>query len=290
MDPATLTAHDLDHYRQQGFLLVEDCFTADELQALVDAATALTDTEVSSALSDWRRDASGAPPLCIHQPQALSPVIRDWTSHPRIADILAQLVGAHLPADWWDGSVKCMQSMFFYKRPGMPGQAWHQDEIYIPTRDRSLTGAWIAVDDADEENGCLWVLPGSHRAGVLYDQREHDNPDQDEAAESVGFDDTAQIPVPVRAGSVLFFNGYLLHRSGPNRSAERSRRVLVSHYMTAQSLLPWHRPPEGVDVARHDHRRIMLVAGHDPYPWKSTDPFTAADIHVRRARAPTANS
>ena len=38
----------------------------------------------------------------------------------------------------------------------------------IPTRDRSLIGAWIAIDDANIENGCLWVIPGSHRNGYLY--------------------------------------------------------------------------------------------------------------------------
>ena len=61
-------------------------------------------------------------------------------------------------------NVKAMQSMLFIKAEGKPGQAWHQDEYYIPTRDRSLTAAWIALDDATVENGCLWVLPGSHRA------------------------------------------------------------------------------------------------------------------------------
>ena len=56
--------------------------------------------------------------------------------------------------------IKSMQSMLFIKPAGKPGQAWHQDEYYIPTRDASLTGVWIALDDATIENGCLWVRPG----------------------------------------------------------------------------------------------------------------------------------
>lgn len=48
-----------------------------------------------------------------------------------------------------------MQTMLFVKPPGFPGQAWHQDENFIPTRDRSLCGGWIALDDATIENGCL---------------------------------------------------------------------------------------------------------------------------------------
>src|SRR5690606_21820527 len=74
--------------------------------------------------------------LCIHHPHRVSPVIAKYIRHARICGALSQVAAAHLP--WWDGSVKCMQSMFFVKPPGFQGQAWHQDEIYIPTRDRSL--------------------------------------------------------------------------------------------------------------------------------------------------------
>src|SRR3954468_2418356 len=90
------------------------------------------------------------------------------------------------------------------------GAAWHQDEFYIPTRDRSLCGAWIAIDDATRENGCLRVLPGSHRHGYMYPQKDHGNTVEfDFAKESYGFDDTDEVLVEVPAGSVVFFNGYL---------------------------------------------------------------------------------
>lgn len=204
--------------------------------------------------------------LCMHQPHYLSPVIRRFTVHPGIAGVLGRITGAHLHPSWWDGSVKCMQSMYFVKPPGKPGQAWHQDEIYIPTRDRSLIGAWIAVDDATIDNGCLWVLPGSHREGVLFHQRKHENPEFDFASESCGFDDSAEVPVEVPAGSVVFFNGYLLHRSRKNRS-QRYRRALVSHYCSAQTFLPWVQtnqdPP--VAVAQADVRRVHMVCGSDPH-------------------------
>ena len=86
---------------------------------------------------------------------------------PKIVDALVAVIGPN---------VKAMQSMLFIKSEGKPGQAWHQDEFFIPTRDRSLTAVWIALDDATVENGCLWVLPGSHRRGVIYPAREQDDP------------------------------------------------------------------------------------------------------------------
>jgi len=206
--------------------------------------------------------------LCMHQPHFFSPLVEKYVKHPKICSILSQITGAHLP--YWDGSVKCMQSMYFIKPPGYPGQAWHQDEIYIPTRDRSLIGAWIALDDAVIENGCLWILPKTQRSGILYEQRQHGRPGEfDFAQESFGFDDATEVPVEVKKGSVVFFNGYLLHRSKKNHS-KGYRRVLVNHYMTASSLLPWGNVGTGESVARCDRRPIMIVSGTDPYSHKPT--------------------
>lgn len=208
--------------------------------------------------------------LCLHQPHYLSPVMRRFAEHPFICSVLSRITAAHLAH--WDGSVKCMQTMLFVKPPGKPGQAWHQDEIYIPTRDRSLIGAWIAIDDATIDNGCLWVVPGSHRHGYLFPSRTPDDlTEYDGSGQSYGFDDTKAIPVEVKAGSVVFFNGYLLHKSLRNCS-QVYRRALVSHYMNSWSLLPWYStdvPGEGMQsVGTADNRTILRVAGTDPYAWK----------------------
>ena len=219
--------------------------------------------------------------LCIHQPHYVSPVIEKYVRHPKICGALSQITAAHLP--FWDGSVKCMQSMYFVKPPNFQGQAWHQDEIYIPTRDRSLIGAWIAVDDSTVENGCLYVIPGSHRPGYLYPQRSHENPDEfDFAPESYGFDESVETPVEVEAGALVFFNGYLLHRSYKNRG-DTYRRVLVNHYCNAWSLLPW-RIEEGESPARADRRTIVPVAGIDPYAWKGYQ-TPAKSVGLRHCKA-----
>ena len=165
------------------------------------------------------------------------------------------------------------------KKAGKPGQAWHQDEDFIPTRDRSLTGAWMALDDATVENGCLWVIPGSHKHGILWPQRDHDDRDFDCTIESFNFPykDSDAIPVEVKAGSIVFFNGYLLHRSLPNRAKQGYRRVLVNHYMSASSLLPWRLKP-GERPAIADFRDIVMIAGTDPYGWKGTEDISEAHI------------
>jgi len=76
--------------------------------------------------------------------------------------------------------------------------------------------------------------------------------------------------VEVTAGSVVVFNGYLLHMSLPNTGRHGLRRALVNHYMSAESLLPWFLPPDGITMGRADHRDVVLVAGTDPYAYKGT--------------------
>ena len=273
--PLAVSPQDLGRaqtFREQGYLIVEDVLSQAELaeleadlvtlarggypaRRLAPAPAALTDAEALERI------------LCIHMPHVVSPTIRRFTAHAGLRDVLGDVVGAHLAEGYWNGGVKCMQSMFFAKPPGKPGQAWHQDEAFIPTRDRSLCGAWIAIDDATIENGCLWVIPGSHRDGVLYPFKAHDKLQEfDASPESYGFDERAEVPVELRRGSVLFFNGYLLHRSKRNRS-DRYRRALVNHYMSTQSPLHWCLDEELVGGGRHesDNRSVHVVCGEDPY-------------------------
>ena len=84
------------------------------------------------------------------------------------------------------------------------------------------------------------------------------------------------------AGSVIFFNGYLLHRSRRNRG-HTYRRVLVNHYMNAWSLLPWHLK-ENERPANADHRSVETVAGVDPYAWKGYEE-PPRRVHLRRCKA-----
>lgn len=284
--PKVVNDEQIKFYIENGYLVVPDLMAGEELQELKDDLVALargkypcrgleppkpdeTDEEVLKRI------------LCIHQPHFVSSVIEKYLRHPKICGVLSQITAAHLPH--WDGSVKCMQSMYFIKPPQFQGQAWHQDEIFIPTRDRSLIGAWIAVDDATIENGCLYVVPGSHRTGYLYPQRQHDNPDEfDFAPESHGFDESAEVPVEVRSGALVFFNGYLLHRSYKNRS-KQTRRVLVNHYCNSWSLLPWGIQ-EGESPATADRRTIIPVSGTDPYTWKGYEP-TQKSIWIRNCKA-----
>jgi len=75
------------------------------------------------------------------------------------------------------------------------------------------------------------------------------------------------IPVEAKSGTVVFFNGYLLHSSLRNKTTNNFRTALVNHYMSSESMLPWDQ--DGKLPPTEDLRDIVIVAGKDPYPDKS---------------------
>ena len=267
------------HFAENGFALLRNALSPSEVAEINDEALRLCRGdfgEITYGYSEGSRDRSPATTLghaptrsvlrqylCIHYPHKLSAAAERALHTPKIVDALVSVIGPN---------VKAMQSMLFIKSEGKPGQAWHQDEFFIPTRDRSLTAVWIALDDATIENGCLWVLPGSHRRGVIYPAREPGRPRFDCTTESYDFPyaDEDAVPVEIPAGTALIFNGYLLHRSLENSGRHGYRRALANHYMSAESLLPWSPPGPDEHMAIADFRDIVLVAGEDPYAYKGT--------------------
>jgi phytanoyl-CoA hydroxylase len=121
------------------------------------------------------------------------------------------------------------QSMFYFKPPGARGQALHQDQFYLLVEPGTCIAAWTAIDDCDAENGAMYIVPKTNDGPVMC-------PDQADKSESYT---THFVPVPkglkaqlveMKAGDTLFFNGSLIHGSGPNRSKTRFRRAFICHY------------------------------------------------------------
>lgn len=266
-------------FQENGYYVYENALTPDEIETLrrdtthicrgeAGAVRGLASTEATDSDDDVLRRY-----VCIHFPHKISETIYQYVAHPQMVEVLTTVIGPN---------VKCMQSMLFIKAAGKPGQAWHPDEYFIPTRDRSLTGGWIALDDATVENGCLWVIPGSHKQGVIWPTHYQKDARFDCTEEAFQFPYRHEdaVPVEVKAGSIVFFNGYLLHRSLPNKAQSGYRRALVNHYMSAESLLPWMAHRAGEPAGRADHRDIVIVAGKDPYAYKGL--INVMESHVRR--------
>ena len=160
------------------------------------------------------------------------PLHEKYMLHARILDVLEVLIGP---------DVMAMQSMFFLKPPQQRGQAYHQDSFYIKTAPDTLCGAWIAIDDCDEENGCMYFIPGSNFDPIYQDVAKPDDTGEFhiDLTEIAGVDEHSEIPAIAKAGDVIFFHGHLIHRSKQNNSPDRYRRAYVCHYANARSHTEW---------------------------------------------------
>ncbi len=259
------------YYKESGFLIAEKLLSEQEIAEIKNESIEIFRGKRGDIEGIIKSDDSASDfeilknYIAIHFPHKISPVILEYVKHPLISNILTKIIGPN---------VKSMQSMLFVKGPGKPGQSWHQDEYYIPTRDRSLTGVWIAVDDAEIENGCLWVIPDSHK-NMPIKHRIPYNGDQYgdvDLCELNPFSENDAIPVEVKKGDVVFFNGYLFHSSLRNKTSDRFRTALVSHYMSAESMLPWNW--DSRLELKEDMRDILMIAGKDPYEHKGISNLT----------------
>jgi len=260
----SITEYNAAFYAAYGYLIAPRLLSKEEIAALKKETAAIFRGECGyvDGMLPVNADEPDSEVLkkyvAIHFPHKISKLIYHTLFHKKIVDVLRKIVSPNL---------KCMQSMLFVKGPGKAGQAWHQDEFYIPTRDRSLVGAWIAIDDATVDNGCLWIIPG--RPGYMMQRiKNESNEYADVDTIDVSPYKDEMIPVEVNSGSVVFFNGYTLHSSQRNKTVNNFRTALVNHYMSAESMLPWDQ--DGKLPATEDLRDIVLVAGEDPYAWKGT--------------------
>jgi ectoine hydroxylase-related dioxygenase (phytanoyl-CoA dioxygenase family) len=148
-------------------------------------------------------------------------VFAAFAADPRVTGSLVDLIGPRLD---------CFLSQFIFKNPGAWGQPWHQDSFYFAFEPaRPIIGAWLAVTEATLENGCLHVLPGSHREPVhehVPDRRPNANLGY---VEIVDHDMAAAEPVLMDPGDLLLFDSHLMHRSTDNWS-EGIRAAMVFHY------------------------------------------------------------
>ena len=139
----------------------------------------------------------------------------------KVLDVVEALLGPDL---------KLYQDQLFMKPPRVGSrQAYHQDAphgFHIDPPD--MVTCWTALDDATIENGCLWMLPGSHRYGYM-DRDEWQSYEE----RALAGDLPAEQPIELKAGDCSFHHGLILHSSHPNRS-DRRRRGYATHYVSAR--------------------------------------------------------
>ncbi len=242
-----MDAKHAQHYQQHGYVVVSGLFSDDEVRRLREHY--MTFRPAPPAEGDTRnQDITEGDPLKLYarlmQPHRFDETSLRWLLDPRLNDCLTTLLGAEPYA---------VQTMVYYKPAGSRGQALHQDQFYLRVNPGTCMAAWMALDDCDEENGCLQVVPGTQDIPVLCSKEA--DPDQSFTSDTVDLPAGMQpVPVVMRAGDVLFFNGQLVHGSFPNTSSDRFRRSLIGHYIVgaARQVAQWYHPVLRMDGTEAD--------------------------------------
>jgi len=165
-----------------------------------------------------------------HALHDLDPVFTAFSRTPALAAV-AHGLGLADP--------RLIQSMFIFKSPGIGGEViCHQDATYLYTEPVSVLGYWFALQDADRDNACLWVLPGGHRLGLKTRfRRDGEGGVTFETLDPEPLPEDGFVPVEVARGSLVVLHGLLPHRSGPNRSG-RPRHAYTLHVVDGACHYP----------------------------------------------------
>ena len=233
----------IDAFHRDGYVVVSGLFTDDEVARYRAHFTGLRESGESfpgdfAGVDLTSNDPLKRYPRMIHMHRWDQPSL-DWMLDPRLDACMTALLGL---------SPFAVQTMLYFKPAGGRGQALHQDQYYLRVQPGTCIAAWMALDDCDEENGCLQVVPGTQELPLLCTVEADTSQSFTDVTVPLGPD---MVPVPVRmkAGDVLFFNGQLIHGSFPNTSKDRFRRSLIGHYIVgdAQKVAEFYHPALRMD-------------------------------------------
>lgn len=215
-----ITDDKINHFWEQGYLVLEDVFSSDEVTALRQAVE-------SPGITSLQAERGGGEKLLhLIELTARHPAFLDLCKDSRIVGVVRALLGDNLQ----------LQHSKLTTKPPVQGRGacpWHQDFGFFPHTNTDLVAVGVLLDDATEDNGCLSVIPGSHKLGPLNHAKNGYFSGQCVEQDTL---DTAAAPVamPCRAGGITIHHCLTLH-SSPENISGNSRRMAVYQYRAADA-------------------------------------------------------
>ena len=241
-----LTQDEKVRFNDEGYLVFDGLLEADRLQYymkvlddLVEMGASLTEENPHWTL-EYDDDGKVQAGL-LHKVQGVCLVesrVLELASEPAILDRVSDLVG---------GDIDVFGTKFFPKLPnGGTSTNWHQDNVYFGTNTARIISCATYLEAADEANGCLKVVPGSHRSRVI--EKHEKNPKGHGSWTDV--DEDRAVNVVCSAGTVVLFSANLLHGANDNHSDRSS-------YRTAWHYMPGSLNPERFPRGEYSDRYIV---------------------------------
>jgi phytanoyl-CoA hydroxylase len=257
-----LTADEIESWHANGYHVIEDVFAENELERLRTAAQefdrlaeGLTESTDRIKLQAFGETSAARLVQQVAEPHELGGEWAALSRDPRILDPVESLLGPN---------ILLYYSMMMMK-PARQGftAPWHQDFAFFVHDRADLLACQVYLDDSTVENGCVRVVPGSHKLGLLnhFSEGRFTEVVQGDTSSF----DSEEVLLPVRAGSIAFWHALTLHSSHANRS-ERARRTVVFEYknpaarLMGGSFAPGEVGPGGMMVRGADPNHQLLSA------------------------------
>jgi ectoine hydroxylase-related dioxygenase (phytanoyl-CoA dioxygenase family) len=222
--PRTLSRSEIEVYEREGYLAVGKVLTPAGLEAIREQCMTAWVKEKEA----FREDKSWLENTLLPNVHHRSKAVREYYFNGPMVDVATQVVSPN---------IKAATSQLTFKLQGntKPVQ-WHQDNGYGQLSPTNSISCLTALDDTDESNGCLWIIPGSHKLGQMqHGQGKESSTGNFRAEQTMDVDESKAIPIHMKAGECLFFHGWTLHKSEGN-FAPRDRRILFFRYADADAV------------------------------------------------------
>jgi phytanoyl-CoA hydroxylase len=245
-----------DFWRENGYLVIEEVLSLEEIESLRRSVSALEARAegLTESTDRFKLQLFGGQGRMVQQIADPHELGGEWTAlarDPRILDVVEELIGPN---------IQLYYSMFMMKPPrhGLAA-AWHQHLAFFAHDRADLLACQVYVDDSTVENGCLRVVPGSHKLGLLNHFRDGRFTGIFEGDASAFDDPDRHVALPVKAGGMILWHSLTLHSSHVNRS-DRPRRAIVLEYKN-----PAARLMGGSFNGRMEVRSVgLMVRGRHP--------------------------
>jgi len=208
-----LTKEQLDHYNNKGYISPVNALTSIEAKEIRD--------EIEKIEKNWSKALEGINRNYVH---LISPVFNKVCLNKNILDAVESIIGKNI--------LICGTTLFI-KNPKEKGfVSFHQDARYIGLEPHNWVTVWIAITDAHEKNGCMRMLPGSHKENLRYHEQKFDENNlltRGQTIKNISLDKTE--PVILKAGQMSLHHPKIIHGSGLNYSDDRRIGFVIQSYI-----------------------------------------------------------
>ena len=208
-----LTTEQLDYYKNKGYISPVDALTSTEAKEIRD--------EIEKIEKNWPKALEGINRNYVH---LISPVFNKVCLNKNILDAVESIIGKNI--------LICGTTLFI-KNPKEKGfVSFHQDAKYIGLEPHNWVTVWVAITDANEQNGCMRMLSGSHKENLRHHEQKFDENNlltRGQTIKNVSLDKTD--PVILKAGQMSLHHPKIVHGSGLNYSDDRRIGFVIQSYI-----------------------------------------------------------